>query len=73
LKTDAFPCSKKFLIFHDARLACFAQLSQMRRLQIPNINHVKMIGTDSIFEFSLNFKIIQTMWEKSDKFSKILS
>jgi hypothetical protein len=47
----------------------FEQLSQLCRLQIPNINHVKNPGIDSIFESSMNFKGVQTSWEKSDKFS----
>jgi hypothetical protein len=43
------------------------------QLQIPNRNYVKILGTDSIFESSTNFKGDQTFWEKSDKFFKILS
>jgi hypothetical protein len=44
----------------------------MLQLQILNRNHVKNHGTYSIFESSMNFKGVQTFWEKSDKFYKIL-
>jgi hypothetical protein len=70
-KTDPFHCSKNFQIFYDAILEYSEQLSQLCRLQIPNGNHVKILGTDSIFDSSMNFKGVQTFWGKSDKFFKI--
>jgi hypothetical protein len=51
----------------------YAQFSQLGQLQIPNRNHVKNPGTNSTIESSMNFKGVQTFWEKSDKFTKILS
>jgi hypothetical protein len=45
----------------------------LSRLQIPIGTYVKNLGTDSIFESSMNFKGVQTLWEKSNKFSKIPS
>jgi hypothetical protein len=43
------------------------------QVQIPNKNHVKILRTDSIFEFCMNFKWVQTFCETFDKFSKIFS
>jgi hypothetical protein len=72
-KIDVFQCSKNSQISHDSRVEYFEQLYKLYGLQITNINYVKNLGTDSIFESSMNFKGIQTFWEKSDKFFKILS
>jgi hypothetical protein len=41
--------------------------------KLPIEINLKNPGIDSIFEYSMNFKEIQTFWEKSKKFSKILS
>jgi hypothetical protein len=71
-KTDAFRTSKNSQILHEAILEHYTQRSQLCRLQIPNKNHAKNLGTDSIFEFSMNFKGVQTFWENlinSPKFS----
>jgi hypothetical protein len=57
----------------EARLEYFEELSKLCGLKIHNIIHVKNPRTDSIFESSLNFKGVQTFWEKYEKFSKILS
>jgi hypothetical protein len=70
---DALPCFKNTPILYDSRLECFEQLSQLCQLQIPNKTYVKNLGTNSIFENSMNFKGVQTVWGKSDKFSKIIS
>jgi hypothetical protein len=71
-KIDALHCSKKFHILYYARFGWFAQHPKLCWLQTPNWNHVKNRGIDLIFEFSMNFKRVQTFWEISDKFSKIL-
>jgi hypothetical protein len=57
---DAFHCSKNSQILHEAILEYSKQLSQLSRLHLPNINHVKNLGTDSIFESFMNFKGVQT-------------
>jgi hypothetical protein len=69
---DPFSCSKNSKVLYDSRMEYSKQLCQLCWLQIPNRNHVKNPGTDSIFESSMKFKGVQTFWEKSDKFSKIL-
>jgi hypothetical protein len=60
-------------IFHEGRLEYYEQLSQLCQCHINNRNHDKNLGTDKIFESSMNFKGVQTFWEKSDKFSEISS
>jgi hypothetical protein len=72
-KIDAFHCSKNSQILHETIVEYYSQLYKLCRLQTPNISQVKNPGIDSIFEFSMNFKMDQTFWEKSNKFSKILS
>jgi hypothetical protein len=69
---DALPYSKNFQFLHEVILEYYEQLYQLWRLQIPNKSKVKTPGTDSIFEYLMNFKGVQTFWKKSDKFSKIL-
>jgi hypothetical protein len=49
------------------------QLCFLSQLQILSGLHVKNSATNLIFEFSSNFKGIQTFLEKSDKFFKIQS
>jgi hypothetical protein len=61
-----------FLNLH-VGLEYYSQLSQLCQLEVPNRIYFKYPGIDSIFEFLMNFKGVQTFWEKSDKFSKILS
>jgi hypothetical protein len=70
---DALQCSKISQILHEYILESYKQLSQLLWLQIPTTSYVKNLGTDSIFESSMNFKGVQTFWEKSYKFSKIPS
>jgi hypothetical protein len=69
---EVFPYSKNSQILHKAILEYYSQLYKFFLLQIPKKNKVKNPGTDSIFEFSMNFKKVQTFWEKSEKFSKNL-
>jgi hypothetical protein len=71
-KMEVFPYSKNSQILHKAILEYYSQLYKFFLLQIPKKNKVKNPGTDSIFEFSMNFKKVQTFWEKSKKFSKNL-
>jgi hypothetical protein len=52
---DALSCSKNFQFLHEASLEYCKQLSQFCRLQIPNRNNIKNLGTDSIFESLMNF------------------
>jgi hypothetical protein len=72
-KTDAFYCSKKFQILCEVILEYSEHLFQLCQLQILNRNLVKILGTDSIFESFMNFKGVQTFWEKTNKFFKNLS
>jgi hypothetical protein len=58
---------------HSDSLKYKEQLCFLSQLQILSGLHVKNSGTNLIFEFSSNFKGIQTFLEKSDKFFKIQS
>jgi hypothetical protein len=58
---------------HEAILEYSEQLSQLGRLQIPNINKVKNPGIGSLFESLMNFKRDSNILENFDKFSKIPS
>jgi hypothetical protein len=69
----ALSCSKNSQFLHEDRFEYCEQLSQLCGLEIPNRNKVKHLGTDSIFEFLMNFKRDSNLLEKSGKISKILS
>jgi hypothetical protein len=69
---DAFPYFKNSKILNEVILAPYEQLSQLCQLQIPNRNHGKNPRIDSIFEYSMNFKGVQSFRKNSNKFSKIL-
>jgi hypothetical protein len=56
-----------------ASLEYYEQLYDLCRLQIPNRNRLKNPGTNSIFEYLINFKRDSNLLEKFEKFSKILS
>jgi hypothetical protein len=63
---------QKFPNFAWGYIGYSAHLSQLCKCQIPNINHIKNPRIDSIFEFSMNLKGVQTFWENlinSRKFS----
>jgi hypothetical protein len=63
--------AKKIQILHGAILDSYEQLYKLCRLQILNRTYVTNLGTDSIFEPSMNFKGSILLGKKSDKFSKI--
>jgi hypothetical protein len=64
---EVFPCSKNIQTLHAASLEYFEQHSQLGRLQILNRIHAINSGKE------YNFKGVQTLWEKFDKITKILS
>jgi hypothetical protein len=66
-------CSKYSQFFHAARLGYYDQFSQLWQHPIPNIKRAKDAGSDSTFEYLMNFKRGLNLSEKSGKFSKILS
>jgi hypothetical protein len=70
---DALPCSKNFQFLHASRMGYCEEFPKLWRHPILNIIRVKNPGTDSIFEFLMNFKRDLNLLEKSDKFSKIPS
>jgi hypothetical protein len=73
LNMDAITCSQNFQFLHVARTGYYEQFSQLCRHPILNRIRVKNPGTDSTFEFLMNFKRHLNLLEKSDKFSKIPS
>jgi hypothetical protein len=66
---EVFPCSKNILILLGARFEYYDQLSKLGRHQNLNRTH----SINSGIELNLNFKGFQTLWEKSGKFTNILS
>jgi hypothetical protein len=64
---------QKSQFLYEARLKYFEQHYQLCRHQIPIRIEVKNLGTDSVFEFLMNFKRGSNLMEKYDKFSKIPS
>jgi hypothetical protein len=56
-----------------AHLGYYEQFSQLCQHPIPNINRAKNLGSDSTFEYLMNFKRGLNLSEKSGKFPKILS
>jgi hypothetical protein len=73
IELGALTCSKNSQDLHVATLGYREQLSQLYQHEIPNIKRFKNPGTDSIFEFLMDFKRDLNLLEKSDKFSKIPS
>jgi hypothetical protein len=73
LKIDALPCSKNSQFLYVARLGYYEQFSKLCRHPILNEIRVKNRGTDSTFEYLMNFTGDLNLLEKSDKFSKIPS
>jgi hypothetical protein len=72
LQNLVFHCRKNTQTFHEARLEYSKQLSQLGQLHILNTIYA-IISNRLQFETSLNFKGVQTSWEKSGKFTKILT
>jgi hypothetical protein len=70
---DTLPSSKNSPFLHVARLGHCEQFYQLGQHPILNRIRVKNPGTDSTFEFLMNFKRDLNLLEKSDKFSKIPS
>jgi hypothetical protein len=70
---DTLTHSKNSYYLHVTSLGYRQQFSQLCQHQIPKIKRVKNPGTESLFEFLMNFKRDLNLLEKSDKFSKISS
>jgi hypothetical protein len=70
---DALPCFKNSQFLRVARLGNYEQCVQLCRHPILNRIRVTNPGTDSTFEYLMNFKRDLNLLEKSDKFSKIPS
>jgi hypothetical protein len=73
IEMDVLYFCKNSQFLHAASRQYWEQLSQLCRLQIPNIKKVKNPVIDLVFEYLMNFKRDSTLWEKSDKLSKIPS
>jgi hypothetical protein len=70
---DALSCSKNSHFLYAAIFGYCEQFSQLSWYPIPNICRAKNPGSDSTFEFLMNFKRDLSLLEKSGRFSKILS
>jgi hypothetical protein len=70
---DSLSYSKNSQFLHTARLGYAEQFSQSCQPTILYRIRVKNSGTDSMFEYLLNFKRGLKIPEKSGKFPKILS
>jgi hypothetical protein len=68
---NAFPNSKNVQDFHVSRLEPGEQLYPLAELQITTRIHVIKFGTNSNLNFSMNFKEVYTLWEKSSNSLKI--
>jgi hypothetical protein len=73
IEYGCLPCFQNFQFLHVARTGYYEQFSQLCQHPILNRIRVKNPGTDSTFEFLMNFKRHLNHLEKSDKFSKIPS
>jgi hypothetical protein len=73
IQNGSHPCSINIQTLHVDSFEYFEQPSTLGRLQIINQIHAINSGKRIYFEISMNFKGVQTLWEKSDKFTKILS
>jgi hypothetical protein len=71
--SNAFPGSKFVETLHAALSEPNEQFCQLGLLKIPTRIDAIIFWNRFKFEASMNFKGVQTLWKKSDKFTKILS
>jgi hypothetical protein len=70
IKMGALYCSKDSHFLHVTRFGYYEQFSQLCQHSIPNRDRHKDLGTDSTFEFLMNFKRDLVHLEKFGKFPK---
>jgi hypothetical protein len=72
-KIDTFHCYKNSQTLHDARFEYFEKTFSIGSNSNSQHNPCYKFWNIFKFESSMNFKGVQTLWEKSEKFSKILT